>query len=102
MYSLKRTEVDKFKIDEAASLDELEENKDNQIFLNSKILSMEKVFENLPKIILDNKKENLFLNGVKLKINLADGIYNIYSEKYVGLGIIENRKFKKRCCDNLK
>ena len=95
MYSLKRTEVDKFKIDEAVNLDELEENKNNPNFLNSKILSMEKIFENLPKIDLDNKKKELFLNGVKLKNNLEDGLYNIYSGKYIGLGIIQNGLLKR-------
>ena len=95
MYSLKRTEVDKFKIDDAVCLDELEKNKNSKKFLDSNILSMEKVFENLPKINLNNRKKELFLNGVKLKVDFDDGLYNIYSAKYIGLGIVKNNLLKR-------
>lgn len=95
MLYLQRIEVDKFKIDQAISLDKLEENKNNQKFLNSSILSMEDIFRALPKINLDIREKELFLNGVKLKFNLEDGLYNIYSEKYIGLGIVEKGLLKR-------
>ena len=95
MYSLERIEVDKFNISQAVSLDKLEENKNNQEFLNSSILGMEDIFRALPKINLDIREKELFLNGVKLKFNLEDGLYNIYLEKYIGLGIVENGLLKR-------
>ena len=95
MCALKRIEIDDFKIDEAISLEELEENKGNQEFLNNKILNMEDIFKNLSNVILDNTKKEKFLNGVKLNMNLEDGLYNIYSEKYIGLGTVQNGLLKR-------
>lgn len=97
MSFLKRTIVDKFKLEDAIDFETLEENKDNQDFLNKNIIKMENLFSHLSKISLNKRKEELFLNGVKLTFELEDGIYNIYSEnkKYIGLGIVSNNLLKR-------
>ncbi len=97
MSFLKRTIVDKFKLEDAIDFETLEENKDNQDFLNKNIIKMENLFSHLSKISLNKRKEDLFLNGVKLTFELEDGIYNIYSEnkKYIGLGIVSNNLLKR-------
>lgn len=57
---------------------------------------MEKVFDNLPRIDLAISKKELFLNGVNLKYNLTDGLYNIYcNELYLGTGTIKNALLKR-------
>ena len=46
--------------------------------------------------ILENRKLELFLNGVKLTYKLNDGIYRIYNnDKFIGLGIVENELLKR-------
>ena len=46
---------------------------------------------------MDNKKIELFLNGVKLKTNLQNGIYKIYNEDnaFIGTGEIKEEKLKR-------
>ena len=95
MKELTRLRVDKFNISNAITLEELEEKKNNSNFED--IIPIESLFSDKPKIILTNKKENLFLNGVKLTFNNDDGTYLIYNEKksYVGLGIIKDNLLKR-------
>ena len=62
----------------------------------AKIISIEEFFKDIPKINLDDKKTMLFLNGVKLKEDLENGIYSIYNNsKYLGLGVIDNKNLKR-------
>lgn len=95
MKELTRLRVDKFNISNAITLEKLEEKKNNSNFED--IIPIESLFSDKPKIILTNKKENLFLNGVKLTFNNEDGTYLIYNEKksYVGLGIIKDNLLKR-------
>ena len=95
MKELTRLRVDKFNISNAITLEELEKKKNNSNFED--IIPIESLFSDKPKIILTNKKENLFLNGVKLTFNNEDGTYLIYSEKksYIGLGIIKDNLLKR-------
>jgi len=48
-------------------------------------------------MILNNKKLELFLNGVKLNTMLEDGICKIYNDKksFVGIGEIKDNKLKR-------
>ena len=97
MSSLNRVIVDKFKIEDATSFEELEENKNNKKFLEEKIIKMEEIFKELPKLKLNSRKLELFLNGVMLTFNNPDGIYNIYDENnnYIGTGTIKNELLKR-------
>jgi tRNA U55 pseudouridine synthase TruB len=89
MSALKRTLVDKFKIEDSYTFEEIENG-------NFKIWSMEDVFNELPKIELNARKKALFLNGVMLTLEETDGLYNIYSNgEYIGLGIIKNNLLKR-------
>ena len=92
MSSLRRTIVDKFSIDDAYTFEELENSKDNESIL----IKMEDIFNDIDEINLNTKKLELFLNGVKLSVELEDGQYNIYSDnKYIGLGIVKNKLLKR-------
>ena len=90
MKELKRTQVGEFKIENAISIDELE-NIDEH-----KIITIEKYFDRYSKINLNENKLKLFLNGVQLTYNLEDGIYKIYcGEKFIGIGTIKNNLLKR-------
>ena len=97
MSALKRTKVGDFYIEDAITLEELEENKDNIDFLKAHILTIEKFFDKEQKICLNDKKLTLFLNGVQLSFELKEGIYKIYdvNKNFIGIGIIENNLLKR-------
>ena len=101
MKELKRIQVGEFKIENSITIEELEENKDN---INNKIISIEKLFNDKEKIILDKKKLELFLNGLKLTQNYQEGVYRIYdiNDNFVGIGLINNNLLKRDIIVNSK
>lgn len=94
MSSLNRVLVDKFSIDMAIDFETLEELKDN---IEDKLISMKEVFLQFSQIKLNNRKKELFLNGVMLTFNFEDGVYNIYDseDNYIGLGTVKNNLLKR-------
>ena len=97
MSSLERVQVEEFSIEDALSFEELEENKNNKDFLEKNIITVQKLFKKLPSIKLNTRKEELYLNGVRLTFEVEDGIYNIYTveNKYIGLGIVKDNLLKR-------
>lgn len=97
MKELDRLQVGKFNISDAITIEDLKKNKDNTELLNTHIISFEKVLEDKPYIYLESKEMELFLNGVKLKKDLIDGIYKIKDEEDIFIGTGEIRSgFLKR------
>lgn len=87
MKFLQRTKVDKFSIENAVYLENLTEEN---------IVGVEKICENYDKIELNERKLELFLNGVRLTVSAKDGIYGVYHEKkFVGLGVVEKELLKR-------
>ncbi len=105
MYDLLRTKVGQFQIDQAIEIEKLEEilknleNKEKIEFLKmdleNKCITIEEMFNNLENINLDEVTLAKFINGVKLKTNKKDGIYKIYNNKFIGLGIVKNYLLKR-------
>ena len=132
MKELKRTQVGEFKIEDAITIEQLEDiikyrlkkeeikdnnennseekfedgakNESKEKFKNSfnnnsknnSFISIEEYFNNKENINLDEKKLNLFLNGVKLTFNLNNDIYKIYNNnKFIGTGVISNNLLKR-------
>ena len=91
MKKLQRTRVGTFTIEQSILLEDL--NKEN---VEKHIITIEKLFENLENIELNEKKLQLFLNGVKLSVDLKDGIYKIYSnEQFIGIGVVKDKLLKR-------
>ena len=86
MKSLKRTQVGNFKIDNSITIEELKnliennENIDIDDILKNKIITVEEIFKKFQSINLDEKKLEMFLNGVMLTQNLDEGVYKIFFE----------------------
>lgn len=96
MSSLERVQVDNFDIKDSITLEDLEKNRDNKEFIEKKLINMETIFKDLPKISLNNRKKDLFLNGVMLSFDNKDGLYNIYNNNiYIGTGTIKNNLLKR-------
>lgn len=95
MKELTRLKVDRFDISDALTLQELENKETEDILKN--IITIEKLFSDKERILLLERQENLFLNGVNLKFSNPDGIYRIYNAKkeYIGLGVINNHLLKR-------
>lgn len=96
MSKLVRTRVNNFKLENAITLEELEIQKSNLSFFEKNIIKMEDLFHDFSKITLNERKKDLFLNGVMLSFELEDGIYNIYCDnKYLGTGIVKQKLLKR-------
>lgn len=97
MKELNRVRVGKFDIDQAITVEELENNISNINFMKENFISIEKAFENKKSIVIEDNRLKHFFNGVKLSFNLEDGLYKIYDEKnkFMGIGIAKNNFLKR-------
>ncbi len=93
MKELIRTEVNNFKIENAVTINEV---KENIAIVKEKIISIEKIFKDKQKINLNDRKKELFLNGVRLTFKEPDDIYTIYNNnQFIGLGLIKDNLLKR-------
>lgn len=93
MCELNRVQVGDFNINNSVTVEELQEDEN---FINSHIISLEKLFEDNKMLQLNSKKLQLFLNGVQLTMNEQEGVYRIYSDgKFIGIGTINNKLLKR-------
>ncbi len=97
MKDLERIRVGKFDISNAIKIEELKQNKDNRDFLNKYFYTFEKILEDKGNIILKPDEIDQFLNGVKLKRNLKNGVYKIINNEniFIGTGEIKNGILKR-------
>lgn len=92
MKELKRIQVGEFNIKDSITIEELE----NQEIVSNKFITIEKYFSNYENIVLNERKLQLFLNGVQLTYELKDGIYKIYKEnEFIGIGTVKNKLLKR-------
>lgn len=79
------------------SLDKIEENIGNLSFIQNRIISVEKIFEDKEKVVLDGASLEKFLNGVKLEYGFNDGVYRVYDKDglFLGLGVMEYGRIKR-------
>lgn len=101
MKGLNRTKVGIFDIKDSIKIYELEKNKNDTKFLKKHLISIEELFIKLYGenniLVLNEKKLNLFFNGVRLSYDLQDGQYRIYNKdgEFIGIGSIENKLLKR-------
>lgn len=94
MQNLCRTEVDNFKLKNSVTIEEIKEN--GKELIDKKIIPIEEAFTTTPKIVLNSRKTELFLNGVQLTNEFQDGVYKIYNqEMFLGLGIVKDNLLKR-------
>jgi len=88
MKALNRTVVGEFNIENSSKVDEIED---------SKIITIEEFLKYKEKIILEPKKLELFLNGGRIKVQLADEVYRVYNvdNNFIGSGVVENGLLKR-------
>ncbi len=98
MKELNRIQVGKFSINRSISIEELKENIFNQNFIMQHLITIEEIFREKNQIIMEHKKIEMFLNGVKIPFNLKDELYRIYDEKnnFIGIGSIKEQFLKRK------
>jgi len=93
MKELVRTRINDFKLEDAVTIDEI---KENALIASEKIISIETIFEDKQKIELNERKKELFLNGVRLTFEKPNDIYRIYNNnEFIGLGTIKDNLLKR-------
>lgn len=93
MIELNRIQVGKFNIKDAITLDKIENDPKE---IEKHLITIEEIFKDKEIINLDNKKLQLFLNGVQLTMNKEEGIYKIFNDnKFIGIGCIKDNKLKR-------
>ena len=91
MKALQRTRVGNFTIEQSILVEDL-----NDKTIEKHMITLEDLFGNVESIELNEKKLQLFLNGVKLSFDLKDGIYKIYSKKqFIGIGVVKEKLLKR-------
>ena len=96
MKNLNRIQVGDFNIKNAIEIEELEQKINNTEFIDKHFITLEDLFYNSEKIILEDRKLELFLNGVKLTNKKRDGIYKIYNNnKFIGIGVVKDELLKR-------
>ena len=102
MLDLNRLKVGNFGIENSVKIDELENKKDNELFLRENLISIEELFSELNSIVLPKRKVELLLNGVCLSYNVEDGVYRLYSKMsengnstFIGIGIVKSGLLKR-------
>ncbi|MBR6504341.1 MAG: tRNA pseudouridine(55) synthase TruB [Clostridia bacterium] len=88
MKALKRTVVGEFNIENSVKINEIDEKQ---------IISIEKFLKDKENIILEQNKLELFLNGGRIKVKLADEVYRVYNVngEFIGSGVVENWLLKR-------
>ncbi len=96
MKELERIRVGEFDLNQSITIEDLEENKKNQEFLNEHIITLQKFFEKYDILNLEESKLNLFLNGVQLTKNTPNGLYQVkVNNSVIGIGTVKNKLLKR-------
>lgn len=83
MTNLRRIKSGTFSIEDAIQMEEISKEK---------MISMEKLFDK--KIDVKDCLKRL-LNGEKIKVDVENGLYHLYSDKYIGIGKVEGNFLKR-------
>ena len=98
MKELQRTQVGTFTLEQSILIEDLTKET-----IEEHIITIEDLFRKLENIELNERKLQLFLNGVKLSFDLKDGIYKIYSnQQFIGIGVLKNNLLKRDIIINEK
>ena len=96
MENLIRLKVGEFSIENSITLEEILNAENPYNVLEKNIITLEEFFKEKETINLNEKRLQLFLNGVNLTEPKQDGIYKIYNNnKFIGTGTLKEQKLKR-------
>lgn len=89
MSALNRIQVGDFSIEQSISMEQLQKGEFSYI-------TIEELFQDKQEIVLEPNRLQPFLNGVKLTMKRADGVYRIFCNgKFIGSGVVNNQFLKR-------
>lgn len=98
MSGLNRIRVGDFRIEQAVRISDVIDGDGvaNSDIIKNHFISIESFFEEYKLLNFNDLKLFEFLNGVKVNVNLEDGIYRIYNKDvFIGIGIVKNNRIKR-------
>ncbi len=96
MLNLNRIQVGQFDISNSITIEESKKQEEFKNIISKNLITVEQLFKEKENIELNDRKLELFLNGVKLTQNKPDGIYKIYNNNnFIGIGIIKDNLLKR-------
>lgn len=96
MIELERQKVGEFSIENSVTIEDIIKNKDDERWVKNSIITLEELLKNYPQVTIDEENIEKFLNGVKINVNVPDGIYRaLYKNIFIGSGIVNNNKIKR-------
>lgn len=96
MLNLNRIQVGQFDISNSITIEESKKQEEFKNIISKNLITVEQLFKEKENIELNDRKLELFLNGVKLTQNKPDGIYKIYNNNnFIGIGIIKGNLLKR-------
>lgn len=96
MKSLMRLTVGEFSIDNSVNLSEILEASNAKELLQKQLITIEEFFQNKQEITLNQKRLELFLNGVKISENAENDLYRIYCNgNFIGIGEVKRNQLKR-------
>ena len=96
MENLIRLKVGEFSIENSITLEEILNAENPYNVLAKNIITLEEFFKEKETINLNEKRLQLFLNGVNLTEQKKDGIYKIYTNNnFIGTGTLKEKKLKR-------
>ena len=96
MENLIRLKVGEFSIENSITLEEILNAENPYNVLEKNIITLEEFFKDKETINLNEKRLQLFLNGVNLTEPKQDGIYKIYTNNnFIGTGTLKEKKLKR-------
>lgn len=96
MLNLNRIQVGQFDISNSITIEEPKNQEEFKNIISKNLITVEQLFKEKENIELNDRKLELFLNGVKLTQNKPDGIYKIYNNNnFIGIGIIKDNLLKR-------
>ena len=96
MENLIRLKAGEFSIENSITLEEILNAENPYNVLEKNIITLEEFFKDKETINLNEKRLQLFLNGVNLTEQKKDGIYKIYTNNnFIGTGTLKEKKLKR-------
>ena len=96
MENLIRLKAGEFSIENSITLEEILNAENPYNVLEKNIITLEEFFKDKETINLNEKRLQLFLNGVNLTEPKQDGIYKIYNNNnFIGTGTLKEQKLKR-------
>ncbi len=93
---IRRTKSGCFDIKNAVKLDFLENLVNNGGDIGGNLLPVDSGLGDIPVLDINNKSATLFKNGGFIDTNVADGLYRVYSDNFIGIGRVDGGKLKPK------